>query len=102
MCSSPYEVRISADPLQDLINARNASFVCCEPKTYLHLCSQEYAVYASKCCSFAGRGKGRAIVLCVGGAREALLAEPDHFELVLGKRLVGTGNDPFSCIVSTA
>jgi hypothetical protein len=35
------------------------------------------------------REPGRAIVLCVGGAREALLAQPDHFELVLGKRLVG-------------
>lgn len=34
------------------------------------------------------RGKGQAIVLCIGGAREALLAEPDHFEIVLGRRLV--------------
>ena len=35
------------------------------------------------------RGKGKAIMLCVGGAREALLAEPDTFEIVLGKRTVG-------------
>ncbi len=34
------------------------------------------------------RGKGKAIMLCVGGAREALLAEPDTFEIVLGKRTV--------------
>ena len=27
-------------------------------------------------------------MLCVGGAREALLAEPGTFEIVLGKRLV--------------
>lgn len=27
-------------------------------------------------------------MLCVGGAREALLAQPNHFEIVLGKRLV--------------
>ena len=35
------------------------------------------------------RGNGRAIVLCVGGAREALLAEQDQFKIVLGRRLVG-------------
>ena len=37
-----------------------------------------------------GRGHGRAIVLCVGGAREALLAEQDQFQIVLGRRLVRT------------
>ena len=42
-------------------------------------------------CAFRSLGfrkKGNAIVLCVGGAREALLAQPNHFEIVLGKRLV--------------
>ena len=39
-------------------------------------------------CWCACRGSGSAIVLCVGGAREALLAEPGTFEIVLGKRLV--------------
>ncbi len=39
----------------------------------------------------ARRGSGSAIVLCVGGAREALLAEPGTFEIVLGKRLVRCG-----------
>lgn len=39
-------------------------------------------------CCCPCRGSGSAIVLCVGGAREALLAEPGTFEIVLGKRLV--------------
>ena len=39
-------------------------------------------------CLDACRGHGRAIVLCVGGAREALLAEQDQFQIVLGRRLV--------------
>ena len=41
------------------------------------------------------RGHGRAIVLCVGGAREALLAEQDQFHIVLGRRLVRS--HPFMC-----
>ena len=28
-------------------------------------------------------------MLCVGGAREALLAEQEEFQIVLGRRLVG-------------
>ena len=41
------------------------------------------------------RGHGHAIVLCVGGAREALLAEQEQFQIVLGRRLVKS--DPFMC-----
>ncbi|KAK9845447.1 hypothetical protein WJX81_006629 [Elliptochloris bilobata] len=39
------------------------------------------------CLTLLSKGSGNAIVLCVGGAREALLAEPGTFEIVLGKRL---------------
>ena len=42
----------------------------------------------------ACRGHGRAIVLCVGGAREALLAEQEQFQIVLGKRMVLISHDP--------
>ena len=42
----------------------------------------------------ACRGHGRAIVLCVGGAREALLAEQEQFQIVLGKRMVLALRDP--------
>ena len=42
----------------------------------------------------ACRGHGRAIVLCVGGAREALLAEQEQFQIVLGKRMVLASCDP--------
>ena len=41
------------------------------------------------------RGHGHAIVLCVGGAREALLAKQDQFQIVLGRRLVKS--DTFMC-----
>ncbi|CAL8469820.1 g9362 [Coccomyxa elongata] len=41
----------------------------------------------STCLRLLKGRKGSAIVLCVGGAREALLAQPNHFEIVLGKRL---------------
>lgn len=51
--------------------------------------SVHYLFYAQVAqCWCASRGSGSAIVLCVGGAREALLAEPGTFEIVLGKRLV--------------
>ena len=39
-------------------------------------------------CTCGCRRKGKAIILCVGGAREALLAEPNTFEIVLGRRTV--------------
>lgn len=38
-------------------------------------------------------------MLCVGGAREALLAQPNHFEIVLGMRLVSSRLE--SCLVKT-
>lgn len=36
-------------------------------------------------------------MLCVGGAREALLAEQDHFTIVLGRRLVRSPHTVFRC-----
>ena len=36
-------------------------------------------------------------MLCVGGAREALLAEEDQFQIVLGKRMVLVPHYRMSC-----
>ena len=58
----------------------------------LHTVKEGVLVRCDLC--IACRGHGRAIVLCVGGAREALLAEQEQFQIVLGKRMVLISHDP--------